>query len=83
MSIGFGIFLIVVGAIMVFALNFTVDWIDIQLVGYILMTAGFLITVLGIVLLTRKRNSVHTTRTIADPNHGEQVTRREDSVDGL
>ncbi|WP_104200966.1 DUF6458 family protein [Cryobacterium sp. Y29] len=83
MSIGLGIFLLVVGAILVWALDLTVTGIDLQLVGYILLAAGALVTILGIVLMTRRRNSVSTTRTIADPANGEQVTRRENSIDDL
>lgn len=83
MSLGFGIFLFVVGAILVWALNFTVEWIDLDLVGYILMGAGVLVIILGIVLLTRKRSSVSTTRSINDPVNGERTTRREDSIDEL
>lgn len=83
MSIGLGIFLLVVGAILVWALDITVTGVDLQLVGYILLAAGALVTILGIVLMTRRRNSVSTTRTIADPANGEQVTRRENSIDDL
>ena len=83
MSIGLGIFLLVVGAILVWALDLTVTGVDLQLVGYILLAAGALVTILGIVLMTRRRNSVSTTRTIADPVNGEQVTRRENSIDDL
>ena len=35
MSIGAGIALFVIGAILAFALQVTVDWLDLQLVGYI------------------------------------------------
>ncbi|TFC78206.1 hypothetical protein E3O45_06265 [Cryobacterium sp. TMS1-20-1] len=83
MSIGLGIFLLVVGAILVWALDVTVTGVDLTLVGYILLAAGALVTILGIVLMTRRRNSVSTTRTIADPANGEQVTRRENSIDDL
>ncbi|TFD68968.1 DUF6458 family protein [Cryobacterium ruanii] len=83
MSIGLGIFLLVIGAILVWALDISVTGVDLQLVGYILLAAGALVTILGIVLMTRRRNSVSTTRTIADPAHGEQVTRRENSIDDL
>ncbi|HSP75659.1 MAG TPA: DUF6458 family protein [Cryobacterium sp.] len=81
MSLGLGIFLLVVGAIMVFALNVTVEWMDIELVGYILMAAGAVIMVIGIVLLTRKRSSLTTTRSAVDPASGEQVTSQKRSVD--
>jgi hypothetical protein len=83
MSLGLGIFLVVVGAILVWALNFSVDWIDLDLVGYILMGAGAVIIILGIVLLTRKRNSVSTTHRVVDPVNGEQVTRQERSIDDI
>jgi hypothetical protein len=83
MSLGLGIFLFVVGAILVWALNFSVDWIDLDLVGYILMGAGVVIIILGIVLMTRKRSSVSTTRSAVDPVNGESVTRQERSVDDI
>lgn len=83
MSIGLGIFLLVVGAILVWAVDLTVTGIDLQFVGYILLAAGALVVILGIVLMTRRRNSVTTTRTVADPVSGEQVTRRENSIDDL
>jgi membrane-bound ClpP family serine protease len=81
MSIGLGIFLFVVGAILVFALDVSLTWIDLDLVGYILMAAGAVIFVLGLILTVRGRNSTTTTRTIADPINGEQVTRRQTNVD--
>ncbi len=83
MSLGLGIFLFVVGAILVWALNFTVDWIDLDLVGYILMGAGVVIIILGIVLITRKRSSITETRSIVDPASGQQVTRRENTIDDI
>ncbi|MEF2977814.1 DUF6458 family protein [Subtercola sp. YIM 133946] len=76
MSLGLGIFLIAVGAILAFAVNVTVAWIDLATVGYILMAAGVLIVILGIVLIARKRSSVSTTRSGIDAN-GQQVTRSE------
>jgi len=83
MSIGLGIFLFVVGAILVFALNVSVDVIDLDLVGYILMGAGAVITILGLVLATRRRSSVTTTRSAVDPANGEQVTRHENKANDI
>lgn len=80
MSIGFGIFLIAIGAILTFALNVTVDWIDLDLVGYILMAAGAVVTIIGIALLMRRRRSVSTTQSVSDPVRGERTTRREDEI---
>ena len=73
MSIGLGIFLIVVGAIFAFALQVEVSWIDLQLVGYICLIAGVLVTILGVVLLVRRRQSMTTQRTQVDPATGSRV----------
>lgn len=39
MSIGTGIVLFVIGAILVFAVNVEVTWVNLDMVGYILMGA--------------------------------------------
>lgn len=81
MSIGLGIFLFVIGAILRFALRLQVTWIDLELVGDLLMGAGVIVAILGIVLLVRKRSSVTTVRTAVDPQSGEQVASRRTDVD--
>lgn len=83
MSIGLGIFLFVIGAIMRFALNVQLTWINLQLVGNLLMGAGVVVVIIGIVLMVRKRSSVTTVRTTADPQSGENVSSRETKVDPL
>jgi hypothetical protein len=83
MSIGLGIFLIVVGAIFAFALNVQVDWIDLQLVGYICLIAGVLVTILGIVLMVRRRQSLTTSRTSIDPATGERVDATRSETDPI
>lgn len=72
MSIGAGIALFVVGAILAFALNFQVAGVDIKLIGDILMIAGGVIFVLGLIFLIRGR-STRAVTTAVDPN-GQQVT---------
>ncbi len=79
MSIGGGIALFVIGAILAFAVNIQVQWVDLHLIGYILMGAGALIFVIGIVLLARRRSSVSTTRSGVDPASGERITRQSTS----
>lgn len=81
MSIGLGIFLFIVGAILRFALFVQVSWIDLHLVGDLLMGAGVVVVIIGIVLLVRKRSSVTTVRTAVDPASGESVAQRETRVD--
>ncbi|HWR86660.1 MAG TPA: DUF6458 family protein [Rhodoglobus sp.] len=76
MSIGTGVVLFVIGAILTFALNIeTGGFVDLDLIGYILMGAGVVVFLVGIVLLTRRRAAVSTTRSAADPVSGERVTR--------
>lgn len=77
MSIGFGIFLFALGAILAFAVNVSLDWIALSTVGYILMVSGVVMVIIGGVLMARKRSSVTMQRTQVDPASGEQVTRRE------
>lgn len=85
MSIGGGIALFVIGAILAFAVNVQVDWVNLDLIGYILMGAGFLVFLIGIILLARRRSSVSTTRSAVDPASGERITRQSTSSndDGL
>lgn len=82
MSIGLGIFLFVVGAILTFALNITVDWIDLDLVGYLLMGAGFVVVIIGVILMARRRTATTTARTGVDPVSGERVEQRSTTVRG-
>jgi len=82
MSIGTGIVLFVIGAILVWAVNVDVQWVDLDMVGYILMGAGVLIFVIGIVLLARRRRTETVSRTSVDPATGEPTTRRSVSTSG-
>lgn len=83
MSIGLGIFLFVVGAVLTFALNVQVDWIDLDLVGYLLMGAGVIVTIIGIALLVRRRQTVTTVRSDVDPATGARVDQRATETDPL
>lgn len=77
MTMGFGVFIFVIGAILAFALNLEVDWIDTHLVGYILMGAGFLMFIIGMAMFFSRRNSTSITSTTVDPASGSRVTRSE------
>lgn len=81
MSIGTGVVLFVIGAILVFALNFETEVVNLDMVGYILMGAGFLVFVIGLVLLARRRQAVTTARSGSDPVTGERVEQRVTEVD--
>ena len=77
MGIGTGIALIVIGAILVFALNIdTGGFVDLDLIGYILMGAGVVVFLISLILTMRSRRTETVARTTVDPASGEQVTRR-------
>ena len=80
MGIGTGIFLFVVGAVLAFALNIEVSWVDLDLVGYLLMGAGFLVFLISIVMMARKRSTTSTVRQV-DNGGAERVTQRETRSD--
>lgn len=68
MSVGIGIFLLVLGAVCVWALEFDVAGIDIVVIGYILLAAGAVVTLLSLVALGRgRRTTAVTTGTTAAP----------------
>jgi hypothetical protein len=76
MSLGTGIVLFVIGAILAFAVHVQVAWVNLQVVGYILMVAGAVGIILGIVLIATRRNrTVTTSRGYVDPATGERVQR--------
>lgn len=80
MSIGLGIVLFVIGAILAFAINLDVSGIDLQMIGYILMGAGVVIVLIGIVLLAVRRRSVSSTSVRNDPRTGDREVRSETSA---
>jgi membrane-bound ClpP family serine protease len=67
MSIGSGLALFVIGAILAFAFNIQATWIDLHLVGYILMGAGVIVFIIGIVLMFRRRQTTTTVQRSGDP----------------
>ncbi len=80
MSIGTGIVLFVIGAITTFAINVETEVVNLDLIGYILMGAGAIVFVIGLVLQFRKRSSVSEVHTEAN-GAGGQTTRRVTEVD--
>lgn len=83
MGIGSGIFLFVIGAILAFAIQVQLAWVDLALVGYLLMGAGLVVFVISLILVLRRRSSTVTTRSAVDPNSGERVEQHETKSDTL
>ncbi|WP_207797215.1 DUF6458 family protein [Arthrobacter glacialis] len=81
MSIGAGVLLFVIGAILRFALTVQVAWIDLLLVGNILMGAGIVVFVLGLIFTFRRRRSVSSRRTVIGHEDGGSTVRRTSHTD--
>lgn len=78
MTMGTGVVLFVIGAILAFAVNVQTSFISLSTAGYILMVAGVVVFVIGLALAIRGRRTVATSRTV-DPVSGQGVTRQESS----
>lgn len=81
MSIGAGIVLFAIGAILAFAVNVEVEWVSLDMIGYILMGAGLIVFVIGLVMLMRRRQAVTTSRTGTDSVTGDRVQQSVTEVD--
>lgn len=76
MSIGLGVLLFAIGAVLTFALQVEVEWVDLDMVGYIFMGAGVIVFIVGLILMVRRRRADSVSTTHVDPVAGERVTRR-------
>jgi hypothetical protein len=63
MGIGASIFLLAVGAIITFAFNIRVGWLDLDAVGWILMVAGAVGLIMTLTMFNRRRTVVRNTTT--------------------
>lgn len=59
MGIGGGIFLMVVGAILAFAVQDSIGSVDLSVVGYICLGAGALAIILSLVLNQQRTSTTH------------------------
>lgn len=78
MSIGAGIFMVVLGAVLAFAVDPSLGggFVNLDLIGYILMGAGAVVTLIGIVFLFKKRTTTTTASTV-DSATGARVDRQQ------
>jgi hypothetical protein len=81
MKIGSSIALIVIGLILIFAVQDLVTGVDLAMIGYILVAGGVIGLIATLVTSAAKRpkplNHVSETRTLNDPNSGESIRRTE------
>jgi hypothetical protein len=57
MGLGVGIFLIAVGALLAFAIDYQIWWLDINVAGWVLMVVGVLALLLTLLLWGRRRST--------------------------
>lgn len=81
MKLGSSIALIIIGAILAFAVSDMIPNVDLTMVGYIFLGAGAIGLVLSLLTSGPRKmkplNHVSETRTVNDPNTGESIRRTE------
>lgn len=60
MGLGTGIALLVIGGIMAFGVQDSLEAINLTVIGYICMAAGVLAIILSLVVNNQRRNTAHT-----------------------
>jgi len=81
MYIGVGIFLIVIGAVLTFALNESVEAVNLGMVGWICMGAGVLAIILSLVMKPRRDTGSYSTRRVSQTDHNTGTRVDETHVD--
>lgn len=77
MSIGAGIFLIALGAILAFAVRTSPDWLNVQVVGWVLMVTGLVVLVLSWTIWSkRRRGTTVTEKQVYEPGESPKVSER-------
>jgi len=77
MGIGASVFMLAIGAIITFAFNVRVGWLDLDVVGWVLMAAGAFGLVLTLMMMNRRRTTVASSTTVAPgaPTYDPQYTQ--------
>jgi UPF0716 family protein affecting phage T7 exclusion len=83
MAIGIGVVLLVVGAVLAFAVNADVAGIDIHIIGWILMAGGLLSLIIGLVIQLPRSRRARSTAVTTDDAGRHYVTERDDRIDGV
>jgi len=83
MGIGFGVLLIVAGAVLAFAVNASVSGVDLHLIGWILMGAGVLVILLSLLVFMPRTRRARSTAVTTDQYGRQAVTERDDRISGV
>lgn len=83
MGLGLGVVLIVVGAILAFAVSASVSGIDLVMIGWILMGAGVLILLLSLLIFMPRSRRARSTAVTTDSAGRQVVSERDDRISGI
>ncbi|MGI8415280.1 MAG: DUF6458 family protein [Nakamurella sp.] len=83
MGIAIGVVLLVVGAIVAFAVNADIAGIDIHIIGWILMAGGLLSLIISFAIQLPRSRRTRSTAVTTDDAGRHYVTERDDRIDGI
>ena len=83
MRVGFGIFLVVVGAILAFAVKAQLSDFDLTMIGWILMGAGAIVLIVSLLMDLPRTRRARSTAITTDAYGQQVVTERDDRISGL
>jgi len=77
-SLGGGIVLAIIGAILAFAVRDSISAVDLTMVGYIMLAGGILLALIGIALSFKSDKVSSSVRSVGP--EGERISEREDRI---
>ena len=82
MGIGLGVFLIIAGAVLAFAVKAHVNDFDLTTIGYILMGGGVLVILLSLLVFRPRTRRARSTAVSTDSLGRQAVVERDDRISG-
>jgi hypothetical protein len=83
MGIGFGVFLIIVGAVVAFGVKAHISHFDLTTIGYILMGGGVLVILLSLLIFLPRTRRARSSAVTTDSLGRQAVVERDDRISGL
>ncbi len=83
MGIGFGVFLIIVGAVVAFGVKAHIYNFDLTTIGYILMGGGVLVILLSLLIFLPRTRRARSSAVTTDSLGRQAVVERDDRISGL
>jgi hypothetical protein len=83
MGIGLGVFLIIVGAVLTFAVKAQVSGLDLVMIGWILMAGGVVVILLSLLIFMPRSRRARSTAITTDSLGRQAVVERDDRISGL